>query len=224
MGAAVTGGFLDRWSRRKRAAGAQDTGATQPAAPEAGPETAAPVADSPAAEEPVDEALLASLPPLEEITATTDIRAFLQKGVPAALRNAALRRAWVSDPLIAGYEDPARDYFWDWNTPGGVPGGGGTLDPDRVARMAQDIAGKLESGIDDSVGAVREGADDAEDDGTAATATAPEQPVTADAQIAAVDPPPVTTGPVPGAGTAENRANPATDTPLRRRHGGALPG
>ena len=152
MGADVTGGFLDRWSRRKRAAEAEaEAEAARAAVPEPIPsEVEADPAADPEAAAAAEEALIASLPRIEDITAGTDIRAFLQKGVPAALRNAALRRAWMADPLIAGYEDPARDYFWDWNAPGGVPGGGGTLDPDRVARMVRDIVGKDESQVQDS--------------------------------------------------------------------------
>lgn len=57
--------------------------------------------------------------------------------MPRALKNAALRRAWLAHPVISTYEDPARDYFWDWNAPGGVPGGGGTISAQDVAEMAQ---------------------------------------------------------------------------------------
>src|SRR5262249_55851416 len=38
-----------------------------------------------------------SLPSIESITADTDIRIFLQSGVPTNLTEAALRRAWVRD-------------------------------------------------------------------------------------------------------------------------------
>ncbi|MDW8443308.1 MAG: DUF3306 domain-containing protein [Acetobacteraceae bacterium] len=112
-------GFLARWSRRKRAA---REGRPVAAEPEVGPPSpepeAAPAADAGAAEEePVD---LESLPKIEEITLETDLSVFFRKGVPAALRNAALRRAWSLDPTIRDFIGPA-DYAWDWNTPGGVP-------------------------------------------------------------------------------------------------------
>lgn len=205
-------GFLGRWSRRKREAEA--------APEEAVAETAAPEAAPPPAPEPEAEAdpdLLASLPRLEDITASTDIRVFLQKGVPAALRNAALRRAWVADPVIATYQDPARDYFWDWNAPGGVPGGGGTLDPGRVAKMVRDLAGEPEPEADDSP--------------RAATAEAPAAPPAPPAPPATPDPvaeTPAADTPTPVADLRPDpspRAGNTAPAPApRRRHGGALPG
>ena len=51
---------------------------------------------------------LTSLPSLESITPETDIRAFLQKGVPADLTRAALRRAWSADPAIRDFIEHRR--------------------------------------------------------------------------------------------------------------------
>ena len=222
----MTGGFLDRWSRRKREAEAEAeadaarAAVPEPTLPEAEPEPAADAEAAAAAEE----ALIASLPRIEEITAATDMRVFLQKGVPAALRNAALRRAWSADPLIAGYEDPARDYFWDWNAPGGVPGGGGVLDPDRVARMVRDIVGKDESQVQDSPDPAPEAevaaapaTEEAEDAAPADTAP-PEDHATVTTRREAPPPPPATPE-SPADGT-----NARSDALPRRRHGGALPG
>lgn len=201
------GGFLGRWARRKREAEREAAAAP----PEAVAEPAAPAPDVPAEPE-ADPELLASLPRLEDITATTDIKVFLQKGVPAALRNAALRRAWSADPIISTYEDPARDYFWDWNAPGGVPGGGGLLDPERVAKMARDIGGKPDSEMDDSEAAP---IDTAAAPPEAAPAEAAEPLPPAPSEDAA---PPETAPPVT---TASTKLEPPA-TP-RRRHGGALP-
>jgi hypothetical protein len=53
-----------------------------------------------AAVEPFD---LASLPSIDAIVADTDVRRFLQSGVPAELTRAALRRAWTSDPAIRDF-------------------------------------------------------------------------------------------------------------------------
>ena len=111
-------GCLARWSRRKRAA---REGVTVEPEPQALPPAKAPpeaAADPAAAEEEAVD--LTQLPKIEEITAETDLSAFFRKGVPAALRNAALRRAWSLDPTIRDFIGPA-DYAWDWNTPGGVP-------------------------------------------------------------------------------------------------------
>jgi hypothetical protein len=88
------------------------------------------------------------------MTATTDITAFLRKGVPEHLRNAALRKSWALDPAIRNYINPALDYAYDWNTPGGVPGSseiGAGMD---VARLVLQIMGSGESAVEPSVAAV----------------------------------------------------------------------
>ncbi len=213
------GGFLDRWSRRKRAVQAESAAeaAAAPAAeplPEVAPEAgAAPL---------TEEEWRAILPPIDRITAKTDIRTFMQAGVPAALRNAALRRAWAADPLIGAYEDPARDYFWDWNAPGGVPGGGGTLDPGRVAKMLRDIVGPEEKPQDDSPAGTPENQPEttpeaiaAAPEGAAQDAPAPSDPPPTAARPEGVAAAPATQGP----DDASRRGVP----PLRRRHGGAVP-
>jgi Protein of unknown function (DUF3306) len=129
--------FLSRWSQRKQEAKQPDRDA--PAADADVP--SAPVVESEA--EP--EFDLSSLPKLEDLTATTDITAFLRKGVPESVRNAALRKSWALDPAIRNYVNPALDYAYDWNTPGGVPGSselGAGMD---VARMVLQIMGGGES-------------------------------------------------------------------------------
>ena len=59
---------------------------------------------------------------MDELTPETDITVFLRKGVPEFLKNAALRRMWSLDPAIRDYVSEAREYAYDWNVPGGVPG------------------------------------------------------------------------------------------------------
>jgi hypothetical protein len=127
-------GFLARWSQRKH---------------EAKRDSDAPAAEAAIPAEPVAEAEpeldLSSLPKLEEMTATTDITGFLRKGVPEHLRNAALQKSWALDPAIRNYVNPALDYAYDWNTPGGVPGNseiGAGMD---VARLVSQIMGSSES-------------------------------------------------------------------------------
>ena len=129
--------FLARWSQRKQEAKQPDRDA-----PTANPDMPpGPVAESDAGQE-FD---LSSLPKLEDMTATTDITAFLRNGVPEHLRNAALRKSWVLDPAIRNYVNPALEYAYDWNTPGGVPGSseiGAGMD---VARLVSQIMGSGES-------------------------------------------------------------------------------
>jgi hypothetical protein len=89
---------------------------------------------------------LAKLPSLEELTADTDITVFLRKGVPESLRNAALRRMWSLDPKIRDFVSEAREYAYDWNTPGGVPGFGGPLPPpEEIERLAARIVGAMKA-------------------------------------------------------------------------------
>ena len=130
-------GFLARWSQRKH---------------EAKRDSDAPAAEAAVPAEPVAEAEpefdLSSLPKLEELTATTDITGFLRKGVPEHLRNAALRKSWALDPAIRNYVNPALDYAYDWNTPGGVPGGGEIGAGMDVARLVSQIMGGSESVAD----------------------------------------------------------------------------
>jgi hypothetical protein len=143
--------FLLRWSKRKHAARSaeqppESTGSLQPG-PRASDAVAEPAAPEPegGATTPLEAELnaeeVARLPSLEEFTADTDISMFLRKGVPAPLRNAALRRMWSLDPKIRDFVGDARDYAYDWNTPGGVPGSGPLPSTEDVARMAARIVG-----------------------------------------------------------------------------------
>lgn len=132
------GGFLSRWSRRKRAA----VVAPPPAA--AGPAPPAEAVPAPGAAAPAFDP--ASLPPVESLTSGSDFAAFLRDEVPAALRRAALRRAWALDPAIRDFVGPA-DYAWDFNAPDGMPGFSLTLGGDVKRLLAQAIG--LEEPPDD---------------------------------------------------------------------------
>lgn len=138
--------FLARWSQRKHEA-------KQPGrdAPVANPEAPSEPLTGGDAEPEFD---LSSLPKLEDMTATTDITAFLRKGVPEHLRNAALRQSWALDPAIRNYVNPALDYAYDWNTPGGVPGSskiGAGMD---VAGLVSQVMGGVDSVVDPAAGGV----------------------------------------------------------------------
>jgi hypothetical protein len=118
--------FLTRWSRRKRGAAEDEPEPPAPALPEAAP---LPTFDP------------TSLPAIETLTAASDIAAFLRAEVPAALRQAALRRAWALDPGIRDFIGPA-DYAWDYNAPDGVPG------------FALSLGGDLRALLDQAIGLV----------------------------------------------------------------------
>jgi Protein of unknown function (DUF3306) len=102
---------LSRWSQRKlaasRGAPAEDAGDkladTQSPAP-------ADVDANPAAEEEA----VPALPPIESLTAESDFTVFLRQNVPVALKNAALRKLWNSDPVFAN-RDGLCDYDEDFN-------------------------------------------------------------------------------------------------------------
>ena len=137
-----SGGFLARWSRRKRgdaasleaaleeaiaASATRDSHLTDPATPPQ-PE---PLAVNPVA-----------LPPVETITAASDIRAFLAPGVPAELAQAALRRAWGTDPEVRDFVETAQSQP-DLAVPTALPG---TLGPnDDVGRLVDRLVGEADS-------------------------------------------------------------------------------
>src|SRR3984885_6541770 len=85
--------------------------------------------DAKTAEQSGDDVMsfLETLPAIDSITATTDIRAFLKPGVPDGLKHAALRQAWATDPAIRDFIGIAENQ-WDFNKPQDIPGFG-LLDP-----------------------------------------------------------------------------------------------
>jgi hypothetical protein len=242
-------GFLSRWSRRKRAA--QAAGRPPRAAPVEGEADAAVqaartgegIAGEPVgavAEPEASAEALADLPSLEELTADSDVSLFLRRGVPESLRNAALRRMWSLDPKIRDFVSEAREYAYDWNTPGGVPGSGPLLSSE-VRRLAARVMGG-DIADDDEPAPLRDEAGSATDvdsqSGEAARHEAPPAETGGDERAAASpdnasESTPILAGSQGNddhdAAVSEVEASPqpsnaaATPSP-RRRHGGALPG
>lgn len=136
-------GFLASWSRRKRAAAKLEANRADDIIPEtgeAGEAIADPLPEPGTQPEPeLSAEQLAALPSVDDITGTTDLAPFLQRGVPKALRKVAMRKVWLSNKLICDHDDPAVDYAWDWNAPEGVPGAGGTLSKESVSKMFDDL-------------------------------------------------------------------------------------
>lgn len=184
-------GFLARWSRRKRGLEAE--------APVAAPAVdAVPAPDAEAAEAEFDPA---SLPPVETLGLDSDFAAFLRPRVPAALRQAALRRMWPLDPAIRDFIGPA-DYAWDYNVADGVPG----FAPDLGEEVARRLLALLTAPSEPQPPA--EDAEAAPDPAAPEPEAVPAPPPAV--ALAAAAPPPVP-GPSPGA------------APRARRHGGAVP-
>jgi hypothetical protein len=135
--------FIARWSRRKREA-AEDAEATKSsAAPDAAAESAHPSEDQSGGARPSPEAAFdpTKLPPIETITAETDIRAFLAPGVPPELTRAALRRAWAADPKIRDFIGLSEN-SWDFNAPGAVTGFGSLEMTDELRQQIARMVGR----------------------------------------------------------------------------------
>jgi len=131
-------GFLARWSQRKQEAKQPEP---KPDAP-TDENTESSGSPAPQGDDVTPEYDLSTLPKLEELTGSSDITAFLRKGVPEHLRNAALQKSWALDPAIRNYVNPALEYAYDWNAPGGVPGGGELGAGVDVARLVSQIMGE----------------------------------------------------------------------------------
>lgn len=248
------GDFFSRWSRRKR---------DVEQAEKAEPRPLDPAEDASGAVEPVGGAEtdqtapsesemspeeIAALPSLDAFTPETDLTVFFRKGVPQALRNAALRRMWSLDPAIRDHVGDARDYAWDWNTAGGVPGfeplspaddvyatldqmfspagsseAGQTHGNDHDATPGQSVAplsGDEPDPEHDPVGA------DAEPAPALAAQQSPAEPLSEAAPVCAVDKTlaheTATVAPTSGV-AAPRQAEPDVVWARPRRHGGAAP-
>jgi uncharacterized protein DUF3306 len=201
-------GFLSRWSRRKRAAAVAPPAASPaaPSPPEAAPAEATAVPDARPAFDP------ASLPPVESLTAESDFAAFLRDEVPAALRRAALRRAWTLDPTIRDFVGPA-DYAYDYNAPDGVPG------------FSLNLTGNLERLVAQAIGAAPPAEEPREEEAPSPVEVAAPSPEPAPLELPPQDAPvvdAVADEPAPEAPPART-ALVVEAPPVRRRHGGALP-
>ncbi|MCZ8184638.1 MAG: DUF3306 domain-containing protein [Beijerinckiaceae bacterium] len=209
-------GFLSRWSRRKL----KPVPEADPVVPEGASVELRAEPTPPPAEEP--EFDVSTLTPLEALTSESDFQQFLQKGVPEALRNAALRKMWVLDPVLSA-PDRFAEYAWDFNDPTAMPGFGpmeAGFDP---ASMLRQIMGEKDPEAPAEDGAA----------GLPAEIPAANQDET---RVESHDPVPVADSPAAGqivaipdeSGVEPMVAKEMTDEdletiPPRRRHGGALP-
>jgi hypothetical protein len=210
--------FIARWSRLKRQAAENKEAQADAEAPgrerrddDVGRGAKAADSPHPETEPPFDPA---SLPPVDSIVADSDIRAFLQKGIPADLTKAALRRAWSADPAIRDFIGFAENQ-WDFNDPTSVPGFGTldhTVDFDKLVAQA---TGKLPH-APDAAAVPEEGRTAVMTDRTSEAAAPPAQD----------DGPTILDEKSPADATASQQAMPASDSspaPGRKGHGRALP-
>jgi Protein of unknown function (DUF3306) len=207
--------FLARWSKRKAEARLREPDAEAALTPAA----TAPVPATGDHDEPAEVAL-EDLPPIDSITAETDLTQWLRKKVPEEWKQAALSRMWAADPAISQFTGLA-DYAWDWNVPDGVPGFGPLRAADDVAQLLAQAIGQLPESKEPEAG---ETADEPAD-GTVAESgeqeqSAAEMPeISADASFEGNIPAPETKPELElGHSTTDDAA------PIRRRRGGgALP-
>lgn len=196
-------GFLARWSRLKRAPEKEP-------APELEPPKAASALEPP---EPAScpipglpEIDLASLPKIEDLTASSDFSIFLKPGIPGALRAAALRKMWSVDPAIRDFINCV-DYQWDFNTPGGLPFG-----------FSAELGGDIKKLLAQAIGE----RDEEEEARLAAELEAKRAAEEAAQPLPEPEPEPEM---LVAEAPEEVAAEPAPEPPPvpRRRHGGALP-
>jgi hypothetical protein len=184
------GGFLSRWSRRKAEAREEKP-------------VEAPVETDAAAGEDT-EIDPATLPPVETLTEASDFSVFLKKGVPPALRAAALRKLWLVEPSVVNYQ-PLVEYNWDFTAPGY-----GELLP------GEDIAKYVKTVFEGSLPKAEETAPEA---ATETPDASPQETPRLVAEAATEESPAEASE-----GAKDQSAEPApVYTPPRRRHGGALP-
>ncbi len=165
---------------------------------------------------------IAKLPPIESITAASDIRAFLAPGVPAELTRAALRRAWAADPTIRDFVGLSEN-AWDFNAPDSIPGFGPLEMTEELRRRIVQVVGRSLGAEDAKRPAVTENASQERDQERDEINEAPHVAIEAEGKAGADVP----ERQVPDliemtAATREAHDSPSPTGP-RRSHGGALP-
>jgi hypothetical protein len=128
--------FLKRWSRRKREVAKAEQADVRPASI---PDGKIPLNETTGAPPEFD---ISTLPSIDSITAVSDVKAFLQAGVPMDLTRAALRRVWTADPAIRDFVGLAEN-AWDFTDPNAMPGFGPLETTDEVRRMIADVVRQI---------------------------------------------------------------------------------
>lgn len=222
--------FFARWSRRKQAVRSAEAPAPVEERPpvEAEAEIDAEDVDLPLPEtEPLEAEPSEPLPRLEDLTEESDLSAFLRKGVPKALKNAALRKMWSLDPAIRDHVGLS-DYAWDFNQPGSM-GGFGPLEANEsvaefLATMSKGLRIETPAATsDDPEGPPDQVTTTSPDQATTAS---PDEPAGASEQAESAEPPEQAPGhgKIAASAPAEDSRSPASSpSPPRPRHGSAVP-
>jgi hypothetical protein len=192
--------FLARWSRRRQAVQEAESVAAEPAS--AGPATPADLSAKVAADR-AEASADAPLPSIEDITPESDLAAFLRKGVPEAVKSAALRKMWSLDPNIRDFVGLSEN-AWNFNDPTSIPGFGAIADPARAFLALNACLGASEQAPPEvAAPAVEPPPLQGRGNAPAAAPSA--------APVVKADPP------------AETAAQPPEGAASKRRHGGATP-
>jgi hypothetical protein len=221
--------FILRWSHLKlesRSRRGHETGLRESAARSSAVATIAANEDEVAGAETAATPTfdLTRLPSIDSITAGTDISVFLQSGVPVKLTEAALRRAWVSDPAIRDFIGIAENQ-WDFTNPATIPGFGplqGTCDGLSLVAQTAESLDKLSARLTDTSAS-------ADKPGSATGDSRRDELENTRAALAtrAVDREMFNAAPENGhvGEAAKNNLSLGSSSPRRRRHahGGALP-
>ncbi len=143
----MTENFASRWSRLKSsrtddAPVPTGDGAALPDGAEAGAGVQNESGNSDRDQLPEQAFDVTSLPSIDSITVDTDIRAFLQAGVPEDLKRSALRQAWTTNPAIRDFIGIAENQ-WDFTDPNGIPGFGPLRDTDNIPMLVAQALGQL---------------------------------------------------------------------------------
>lgn len=204
------GGFLGRWARRKqeaqRAEAYPEPRIETPAMPEPATDTAEPL----------------PLPSLDDVVPGGDVSRFFQAHVPEALRKAALRKLWTTDPEISGFIEMA-DYQWDFNNPDSIPGWSSSLKTEDATRLLGRMFGVGEAKDDAASGMpdVREaGATDQPDEIDAETRSGAEPAI---AKLEPEPAPAIAVQPEGDVAPQNKQDESVVYVRSRKRHGGALP-
>ncbi len=146
-------GFLRRWSRLKQdgeKAEPEEPGAERSPLPARGQSDEAAESgevEDAATRDEIDEAASQELelPDIDSLDKDSDYTAFMREGVPDALRRRALRKLWLSDPVLAnldGLNDYDEDFAALFQT---------------VSEVTQKVSDAARSMADDSEGEEKEG-------------------------------------------------------------------